>query len=1227
MAHSTFSKTVLLICLLLPGWLWAFNKPECESGPLRLAISGPEHTTERQVHVSVALSNTGSNALDGVVYVASIDDWRVTPAGKQPVHLEGNAQQTFDFSVEAGPDTFNALYPFHAWAEFNTNETPLTAHAVLITETSFPDAPRADQQTPWMPVTINAGTELPLWRLPVHRSFLKVFSENTPRLLPPGWKGSDGETRAALSMGDRVIRGDAQECIAVHPPWYQGRAGAIVTEFPLVVPASPASKLSFGVAINDHMASQGEPPSDGVTFRVRAAESDAPEGTMGAVLFERHTDSKVWEDISVDLSAYAGREIRLQLETHPGPKNDTTCDRALWGAPRIVCGTPPTPPPFPPATMANARALGRNGDYDVLVLPGARGLLDAVFCIEKRGEEPPKRLFFNGFQVRVHGDALETPSSVSHLIEAKEETAANGQLRWRHRFEGVLGTFEVLSELWTEGSAICVAFWLENTPEPAPWNVTRLEDVSFGPWSETARRVYAGTGNVLDKPEAFVLGFDGHQLATSYVGYEFENGIALVQGVDTAPMNLEVTPQTQRYTLHVENRQTWTLVPARNIWEAVKIWRALDERPAAGGVEKLAGRFVFDLWGGRYEESAEALQRAFRYGLTDSLVVWHNWQRWGYDYRLPDIYPPNPDLGTLEQFHRLAAVCREQNVLFAPHDNYIDFYPDADQYSYHHIAFTGNREPVRGWLNEGRGAQSYRWRADAIRPFMERNIGLIKEAAHPTAYFIDVFSSIRPYDYWTDDGQFFDANYTRDTWGDLFAWIRDELGDSAPQISESGHDQLIGWLDGGQANHLRVDPEAKGRDSWFTWHVKCADAERVPWLDAAYHDRFALHGAGYDPRYRGGRDARFHGIYSDDYIATEVLTGHPAMVPAPFGREVVRKYWLLHDLGRALAGKLIEKVDFSEGSLHRQQVHWQDGAEVSVNRGADNWRLPDHILPEYGYWAHIPSENVESAIESRQGVIIEWSKSPQCWYVNGRMPIEQIPTARVAVERVQFVGENTAEVTLRWETEAPLPKDLMVFLHAMDDENVIRFQGDHQPPASGSQAKEVLHSTARMKAPANTAPGKTLELRAGLYDPKTGRREPLKGWDDGAHAVRLGALTWNGENGAISGVSWKTFEPKGTDEDQRCNPQAAPIDFGGVTTAGACRIQAEGDALVITPLPESKPFDVMIDWKRLPWPLPAPKTMTAIQDSGSASESEAIEWKEETAVIHCQPGVFQYRLQ
>ena len=41
-----------------------------------------------------------------------------------------------------------------------------------------------------------------------------------------------------------------------------------------------------------------------------------------------------------------------------------------------------------------------------------------------------------------------------------------------------------------------------------------------------------------------------------------------------------------------------------------------------------------------------------------------------------------------------------------------------------------------------------------------------------------------------------------------------------------------------------------------------------PWFDAAHHDRFILHGAGYQSRYAAGLEPSLHGIYSDDYITT-----------------------------------------------------------------------------------------------------------------------------------------------------------------------------------------------------------------------------------------------------------------------------------------------------------------------------------------------------------------------
>src|SRR5581483_4821335 len=98
------------------------------------------------------------------------------------------------------------------------------------------------------------------------------------------------------------------------------------------------------------------------------------------------------------------------------------------------------------------------------------------------------------------------------------------------------------------------------------------------------------------------------------------------------------------------------------------------------------------------------------------------------------------------------------------------------------------------WYRWGFEAQSYRFRPDRVRSFLERNVRMIRDGISPTAYFIDVWSSMGPFDYWTNDGRFVPRCETRRAWGESFAWIRNFLGENAPQISEAGHDQLIGWL-------------------------------------------------------------------------------------------------------------------------------------------------------------------------------------------------------------------------------------------------------------------------------------------------------------------------------------------------------------------------------------------------------------------------------------------------
>ncbi len=659
----------------------------------------------------------------------------------------------------------------------------------------------------------------------------------------------------------------------------------------------------------------------------------------------------------------------------------------LADPPRPPVQPPAAKPPSPATTVAppsapqgNGRSLGTANGYEVRVWPGSHGLLDSIIGFQNGSQ----RLYFRGFQGRAMGAPLE-----DQFVSARDESS-EARYRVRHHFQSGAGPFDLLTETWIEKGALRTRFSVENA-KPQPWVYPHLEDLAVGPWSDRAVRVYAGAGNVMQDPKAFRLRYNGHFLSTSYIGLDFPGSISIVEGLDVPPDHLGVDPDLQSYALHAPHNQIVTLIPGKNAWAVARMFRDLNAPHAASGVAGLAGRFSIDLWRGRYADTTKSLMRAFRYGLTDSVVIWHRWQHNGYDYRLPDIYPPSAEWGTPEEFQNLVAACKEAGALFAPHDNYVDFYPDSEGFSYDNMAFTADRKPQTAFLNRGAGAQSYHPRSDRVLSFVQRNLKLIKAGFAPNAYFIDVWSSEPPYDYYTSDGQFFDRISTRDVWRQSFAWIRDYLG-GAPQISEAGADQYIGWLDGGAGANMRAEG---GPERSNVWHIETSDTERVPWFDNVYHDVFVLQGEGYPGRYNSGQDGRTHGMTSDDYISAEVMTGHPAMVWDAFSRDTVRKYWLLHDLMRGLALRRMEDFAFSAGNLHRQVIRWQNGGRVWVNRGSDDWSAEEHKLPQYGFYARIPGDQpLEAALERHDGLIVEWAKSPAMLYVNARPVVPEPQSGR-----------------------------------------------------------------------------------------------------------------------------------------------------------------------------------------------------------------------------------------
>lgn len=1229
-SRTLFRLAAGLALTLFPCWAWAYNPPTDTAGPLTMRIEGPEEVrqTETPLPVRVVIENNSEQRIEGTLELGLVDRWRADPAGAVKFTVEGKGKTSREFKVTAGAGTYSAHYPIHAYARFTSEGKSFAAHPVLILKTELPRVPRPAIKVDWKPIKMPPSGELALWRVPVARAVIAVFKE-PPKTMPVGWQGTEERTSGTFRVDSHTLSGQTRDVIGIHPPWQNGLVGTLAAEYPVELPKAASLRLSFANAVIP------EGKGDGVTFRVRVLPFDAPAGQLGKIVFERHSAAKTWQSGEADLSGFAGQTVRLQLESHPGPKNDTGWDSSFWAEPTLVAGTPPEPAPFPPKEVAGSRVLGSVGRVaapcQVRVWPGRRGLLDAVIGFEQGNG----RLCFRGFEVRVLGGRIDDARSPILLQEAKEEPCPGG-FQVRHRFESLQGSFDLVGRLLVDRGALRVHFELQNVPAPQPWQVMWLEDVAAGPWSESAKQVYAGPGNVIRDPGPIRLGFDGHRLSTSFVGFDFTGGMSLVQGVDVPPEQLEVAPAERRYSLHVPHASTLTFIPANSVWEAVKGWREVNGLKAAGGVEKAAGRFVFDIWGGRYQETADRLRQAFRYGLTDSMVVFHNWQRWGYDYRLPEIYPPNPRLGTLDEMQQLARVCKDAGVLFAPHDNYIDYYPDAEGFSYEkQLAFQADGQPVRAWLNEGRGAQSYRFRTDTVGPLLKQNLRWIRDGLAPTAYFIDVWSSASPYDYWTADGKFFDRIYTRNTWGELFAWIRDLLGQNAPQISESGHDQLIGWLDGAQTNHLRVGKPGSrgGSDSWSVWDVPHGDAERIPWFDAAHHDRFILHGAGYSGRYQAGLDPRLHGIYSDDYIATEVLTGHPAMVSESFGRDVVRKYWLLHDLMRALALRTIEGVEFVGGDLHRQHVRWSGGAEVWVNRGTSDWNVGKTVLPPFGFLAGIPNGNGEKlvavTIQRRGGTIVEMARSSKCFYVNGRQVIDGRHPIQMSATGVRVFQTNprAGELLLQWRADEPIPAGWVPFIHFCDKDGEIAFQGQHNWAASEANRRGAIEATAAFDIPAGAKPGQVYEVRGGLYNPKTGERLALTGVEDRTRRVRLGKVRVLGEGDLATGIGWSDPNLEPDPALARQNPDARPIDFGPIVTAGACRLTVEDNQLLVTPLPNPGKAKVTarIRWAQLPWKLPEPTHVEAIGDDGRVLRREPVRREEDGMALTFELGAFGYR--
>lgn len=1056
----------------------------------------------------------------------------------------------------------------------------------------------------------------------------KIFyrdRSNNVIVMPRGFNGSDPATGLAYAAGRKNHAGATRDALVFHPPFRKG-PGDLMATYQITLPKDKELIFKSFAAIR-YSNPEIEQPSDGILFAV-----DITDQGKTTRAFEVFTKSHEWIPVEADLTSYAGKTIGLTLVMGPGPKGDTNCDEGFWGDPVVTLKTAleEATPQEKEQRAKQAIQLARqalkgnqvqgafilkpkNGSpYAAVIAPGREGILDAAIAFS----DGQRDLVYDGFNIDISSitignDAGEPPVKLV-TIDGRH---------YRHLVETQEGPVPFTVTANVKGGVLLVTFSMPGV-ERDHRGLPRFTKLAIGPSQLRPWRVYGGFGNVLqdlDKP--FTLHSGGFSLNTRHVGVDYKNGMSLAIASDFFPDRMDVVPDANLFTLVAHNDVTFYLAPSnQGAFAGAKEYGNIVGFKPSPGLPELYGRQCLDQWAGDYLRAADDAKMAAKFGLTHSIFVKHVWQRWGYDYRLPEIYPP-AGIDGLENFKKLAYACQDNGILFAPHDNYIDFYPDAKGYSYDHIIFNTDGTPQKAWYNRGRKAQSYRWLPHAFKPWLVENMKLMKEGFGPKALFIDVFTAITPRDYYDRDGNLHTSKRMAREWADAFDTCRDILWKGkAVMTSECGHDGLIGSVDGGQSDH----------HSAKVWNVQ-TPSERVPWHDIVTHGKMILFAGGLGARYASGDDLKNAYYNTFNYLSNTVIGGRNPMSDGPFSRNAVETYWLLHDTCDWLSRNEFDSHQFGE-NIHQQHTVFGNGkGKVWTNRTDKPWTLPNgFVLPKYGLLAITPEAT--AAIVTKDNKTLIYSASKNIDYFDTKPPVtffRRHAYLKAKPGMLRKINEFKYELDVAWDFEKPATlAKAHCFVHVCHPS--ARAQGE-DILFHGSTLKSDLDCTKAGKYTSTivvdiptSVPEGELQILFGIYTPNDGARLPIYAAQSVGSRLYGGTIVVTKDADGKVATNIKVENEATTDD----NPDKRPLtDFGKLATNGTFRLLKLGaKKWQLIPAPGSVPFKVTADAEKLFGKLPKSVKVEAIEPWHDKAEAPKFSYKDNQFTFTCDGQSFAYMI-
>ncbi|NOY79447.1 MAG: hypothetical protein GXP31_00430 [Kiritimatiellaeota bacterium] len=601
--------------------------------------------------------------------------------------------------------------------------------------------------------------------------------------------------------------------------------------------------------------------------------------------------------------------------------------------------------------------------------------------------------------------------------------------------------------------------------------------------------------------------------------------------------------------------------------------------PKSPFMDVLAKKVVLDwwTWPGSFEGGARYLRELKGYGLDELAIIYHVWQRHGYDNGLPEHVPAMKSMGGDAGMKILGGTARELGYLFALHENYIDYYPNYPKYTDDAVALDPGGRKIKGWYNPSTRMQAYRLKPTWIARYAEDQATQAHLRYRTSAGYLDVHSVNFPwqidYDAGTEGAASFGFAYK--TLTRLFEFMRKTH--EGPIFGEGAyHSFWAGRIDGCEA---QVD----GRGGEIHPPLPDFDLLKV-------HPLTVNHGMGYYTRWHRLRRGTLTDEEMDKYRAFELIYGHAGFLNTgafPKLTQVLREYYLVQPIqeryvpARAVEiSYLFDKQWVSSTTACRTQaprkvrVTYDNGLRIWVNDERPGWRVRGYSLPAYGFVAEGAGVEARTAL-SPNGLVGDYSETAERIFADPRgyeaMYTDKTPPVNIEPLPADFkaTGPRTFDITYRWKVNATLDTDYIVFVHFTDAQGQrILWQNDHSPrtPTSkwqpGTQYDDGPWS---VEVPPGIVPG-TYRVGVGLFKRGLGR---VKLIGDGHDQDRY----WVGTIQVNTPPALLLFSPP-TDTASRekpgRNPLGATIDFGTLVTDIAVRIDRLNDGLLIMPIPHGR---------------------------------------------------------